>query len=178
MASLRLMTGLIGVCAALMLSACGAGDSAPTRTPPPTQALNTAVPTHTATDAPPPTVTVTFPPSAAEFVQTESAQHTAEAPATPTGTPVDPVAQELAALAAGRFAREEGFDPDAIRVVEIESVMWPDATLGCGTPVPTPNGVTAAPGIPGYRIRVQVRPAGAAATYHADFIRIIRCDES
>jgi len=173
---MRLMLGLIGVCAALMLSACG-GSSAPTGTPPPTQALNTAVPTPTTTDAPAPTVTVTFPPSAAEFVQTESAQRTADAPIALIGTPVDPVAQELGALAVGRFAREEGFDLDAIRVVEIESVIWPDSSLGCGTAAPTPDGATAAVGIPGYRIRVQVRPAGAAATYHADFVRVIRCGD-
>jgi len=139
---------------------------------------NSAAPTPTATNAPPPTVTVTFPPSAAEFVQTESAQRTADAPSALTGTPVDPVAQELGALAIGRFSREEGFDLDTIRVVEIESVTWPDSSLGCGATAPTPDGATAAPGIPGYRIRVQVRPAGAAATYHADFVRVIRCDES
>lgn len=157
-----------------MLGACG-GESLPTATPPPTQLLNTAAPTPTDTLAPPPTATVTFPPSAAEFVQTEAANQTASAPV-PTGTPLDPVAQELGALAIGRFAREEGLDPDSIRVVDIDSVTWPDATLGCGTPVPTPDNATAPPGIPGYKIRVQVRPAGAAATYHADFVRVIRCN--
>lgn len=158
-----------------MLGACG-GDATPTNTPPPTQALNTAVPTSTATPPPPPTATVTFPPSAAEFVQTESAERTASAPA-PTGTPSDPVAQELGELAIGRFAREQNLNPQSIRVVSIEAVVWPDASLGCGTPAPTPEGATAAAGIPGYKIRVQVRPAGAAATYHADFIRVIRCSD-
>lgn len=172
---MRRLTGFLLACAALMLGACG-GEGLPTPTPVPTQALNTAVPTATATVPRPPTATVTLPPSAAEFVQTEAAQSTASAPA-PTGTPADPVAQELGALAVGRFAREEDLDPDTIRVVSIESVMWSDATLGCGTPAPTPNGATAAPGIPGYRIRVQVRPAGAAATYHADFVRVIKCND-
>jgi len=163
-------------CAALMLSACG-GESTPTDIPLPTQPLNTAIPTATATDAPIPTVTVTFPPSAAEFVQTESARHTAEAPAL-TGTPIDPVAQELGEVAIERFAREEGFAPATIRVVNIDSVVWPDASLGCGTPAPTPDGATPAAGIPGYRILVQVRPAGASATYHADFVRVIRCNDA
>jgi hypothetical protein len=79
-------------------------------------------------------------------------------------------------LALARFAREQGIDAERVRVVRVESVVWPDAALGCGTPAPTPDGATAAPGIPGYRVRVQVRPAGAAATYHTDFVRILRCD--
>jgi hypothetical protein len=87
------------------------------------------------------------------------------------------VAQELGALAVERFAREKDLDPQTIRVVSLESVIWPDASLGCNTPDATPNGATIVAGIPGYRIRVQVRPAGAAATYHADFVRIIKCSD-
>jgi hypothetical protein len=167
-------TPIVLLLAALMASACTSAPT-PTTTPPPTQALNTAVPTDTPTLPPAPTATVTQPPSAAEVGLTEAARQTASAPA-PDGTPTDPVAEELAALAVDRFAREENISAQTIRVVEIETVVWPDASLGCGTPAPTPDGATAAPGIPGYRILVQVRPAGASATYHTDFIRVIRCD--
>ncbi|MCU0475627.1 MAG: hypothetical protein MUC99_05890 [Anaerolineae bacterium] len=160
---------------ALLLAACAPATPPPPTTLPPTQPLNTAAPTPTPTQPPAPTATVTLPPSAADIAQTQAAQRTLSAPA-PLGTPTDPIAEELGALAVLRFAQEQDLAPERIRVVSVEAVTWPDSALGCTAQPPTPEGATAAPGIPGYRIRVQVRPAGASATYHTDFIRVLKCD--
>ncbi len=81
----------------------------------------------------------------------------------------DPVAAELIALARRQVVRLYGATDADVRLVDVASVTWPDAALGC----PQPNTQYPAGSHDGYRI---VLAAGAAQyIYHTDFDHVVEC---
>jgi len=81
-------------------------------------------------------------------------------------------AQALFARAREDLTRRTGLSHQAIRLVSVESVQWPDASLGC----PQPDRMYAQVITPGFR--VVLRAAGEVYTYHADRgERLILCEE-
>ena len=74
------------------------------------------------------------------------------APAEPVGPPPDalvpPGAEEVVELAKAELAKRRVIDKDKIAVVGVESVDWPDTSLGC----PEPGMMYAQVITPGYKI--------------------------
>ncbi|MGI6208127.1 MAG: hypothetical protein ACOYEW_07915 [Anaerolineae bacterium] len=77
--------------------------------------------------------------------------------------------ERMASLAQADLARTLGLSPDEVEVIKVESVQWPDASLGC----PEPGKVYAAVITPGYRIILQA--AGRRYEYRSDRRRVRRC---
>jgi hypothetical protein len=97
-------------------------------------------------------------------------------PATPTPAPAEPEvpsgAQAVVARAREELARRLDLPTDAIRLVSVEAVEWPDAGLGC----PQPGMEYAQVATPGFRVVLDV--AGQANEYHTDRgQRVILCKE-
>ena len=89
---------------------------------------------------------------------------------TPFGLPTD--VQALATRAREDLARRTGLRLEAIRLVSVESIKWPDASLGC----PQPDQMYAQVITPGFR--AVLKAAGQVYTYHADRRdRLILCKE-
>ncbi len=83
---------------------------------------------------------------------------------------VDPVAQELVALAQRQVARTQDLPVRRVRVVSAAPYLWPDTGLGC----PLPDTAYTAAQIPGYRIVVA---AGEVEyLFHTDSERLFPCD--
>lgn len=87
------------------------------------------------------------------------------APAAPeiVATPV--LAPEAAAIAAASVdfaAATLGVAPEALRIIAVEAVNWPDAALGC----PQPDMIYAAVITPGYRIVLET--ADGQVVVHTD----------
>ncbi len=76
--------------------------------------------------------------------------------------PVPPGAERIVAAVRADAARRSGQDPASVRLVSIETVEWPDTSLGC----PEPGKFYAQVITPGYRI--VVRAAGTDYDYHTD----------
>lgn len=72
-------------------------------------------------------------------------------------------------LAVAHLAQQLGISPDAITVVTIEEVTWPDASLGC----PQPGMMYAQVLTPGYRLVLEA--AGKTYEYHAGRGRVVSC---
>jgi hypothetical protein len=58
----------------------------------------------------------------------------ANAPITTTPGPLDPAMASLVATARADLAKRRGVATDAIEVLEVRSVTWPDPSLGCPQP--------------------------------------------
>ena len=84
---------------------------------------------------------------------------------------VEPKAENLVSQAKESLSQKLGINKDEIRLTKIESVDWPDASLGCSSP-----GMLYAQVItPGYKITLEGR--GKAYIYHSDFKRVISCEK-
>jgi hypothetical protein len=78
----------------------------------------------------------------------------------------------MATIARDQLAAELGQAPDAISVVRVEEVEWPNSALGCAAEGQMSLQVIT----PGYR--VLLRANGTDYTFHTDKQRqVIRCDE-
>ena len=90
--------------------------------------------------------------------------------ATPESTQgVDPVAAELVALARRQVARLYNLPEADVRVIDVASVAWPNAGLGC----PQPGASYAAGHHDGYRI---VLASGETQyIFHTDFDHVVEC---
>jgi hypothetical protein len=92
----------------------------------------------------------------------------AEVNVTATPTPKAPKfglstdAQAVVTRAREDLARRLSLPSNAVRLVSVESVKWPDASLGC----PQPDQMYAQVITPGFR--VVLKAAGQVYTYHAD----------
>lgn len=73
-----------------------------------------------------------------------------------------PEAQAAALLARQELAIKLGIEPEAIRLVSVETVEWRDASLGC----PQPGMMYAQVIIPGFRVLLEA--VGRVYTYHTD----------
>jgi hypothetical protein len=84
-------------------------------------------------------------------------------PATPAPEADVPVqAQAVARLAVQDLAQRQGVEPGAVRVLSVEAVEWPDASLGC----PQPGMMYAQVITPGYRLVLEA--GGQTYEYHTD----------
>jgi len=80
----------------------------------------------------------------------------------PTEADLPPDATEVVATGREDLARRLDVDRDAIEVISIEAVEWPDASLGC----PRPDEMVAQVATPGFRVVLEVR--GERYEYHTD----------
>ncbi|MEW6233635.1 MAG: hypothetical protein AB1566_15175, partial [Chloroflexota bacterium] len=87
-------------------------------------------------------------------------------PVTPT---FPPEAGRVVDLARKDLAQRLGKDQDAITVVRVERVDWPDTSLGC----PQPGMMYAQVITPGYRIYLSVD--NVSYEYHSDRARVVFC---
>ncbi len=91
-----------------------------------------------------------------------------EATMTPTSTPaateVEPLAgaEQVIRLAQEDLAQRLSLAPEAIRLVSVEAVEWPDTSLGC----PQPGMMYAQVITPGFRMMLEAE--GERYTYHTD----------
>jgi hypothetical protein len=80
---------------------------------------------------------------------------------------------EIVDLASGDLAQTLSLAPNAVEVVSVESVDWPDAGLGC----PQPGMAYAQVVTPGLRITLQAE--GWTYTYHADLTgQVVLCAQT
>ncbi|MGE5251485.1 MAG: hypothetical protein ACM3QS_14885 [Bacteroidota bacterium] len=83
-----------------------------------------------------------------------------------------PETEKILSVAIADLSSRLSIDPQEVRVLSMESVLWPDAGLGC----PPPGQVYAHDVVPGYRIRLAAD--GQEYLYHTDQIsRAILCRE-
>jgi hypothetical protein len=80
-------------------------------------------------------------------------------------------AQQAIDAATSDLARQLDLAPEEIRLVTVEAVQWPDASLGC----PEPGMSYVQMIVPGYRIVLMA--TGQEYEYHADLTRAISCHE-
>jgi hypothetical protein len=155
---------LVGL--ALALSGCSAAQQTPTLVPP-TAALIPSTETPTPTPIPP-----TNTPQALTAPEQFGVSPT---PLTPQETlvdsliAVDPIAAELVGVAQRALAEQLNLATRRIRLVEVQPVVWDDASLGC----PSPNVAYTQVEINGYRI--VLRAADQDYFYHTDFDRVFLC---
>jgi len=91
---------------------------------------------------------------------------------TPEATEVDvPLgAQHVVALAHEDLAQRLGLKPEAIQVVSVQAVDWPDTSLGC----PEPGMMYAQVITPGYRVMLEAE--SRRYEYHTDTVHhVILC---
>lgn len=79
----------------------------------------------------------------------------AAAPVPEATSVLDPAAAAMGAASIDFAAATLGLAPDALRVVAVEAVNWPDAALGC----PQPDMIYAAVITPGYRVVIETTDA-------------------
>ncbi len=88
----------------------------------------------------------------------------------PSDVLVPPGAEEVVKLAKADLAKRMGIDKEGIVVVRVDSVDWPDTSLGC----PEPGMMYAQVVTPGYKILLSY--AGEIYEYHSDKgDRIVYC---
>ncbi|MEE6281511.1 hypothetical protein [Georgenia sunbinii] len=142
--------------AVTLLAGCGDGAEEPTdpgTTAPPT----TQAPSPGGTATPSPGGTATSPPGGTE------------APTAPGGGPSADSPEVVAAVA--DLAEHLGIAPDDVSVVSLESVTWPDGSLGC----PQPGMSYTQALVPGTRLVLGAE--GAEYAYHAGSEPdLTRCD--
>jgi len=151
---------------ALLLAACASGNTEPLPT------LTLIPPTETPLPTPiPPSAT----PDPLIVLPEEATTATESAPGESAPTPglldADPVAAELVALAQRRLAEDLGLPQRRIQLIEVETMRWSDASLGC----PQPDQSYSEIEIPGYRIILQAGDNTYA--FHTDFDRVLPCPE-
>jgi len=88
--------------------------------------------------------------------------------ATDVGLPTG--SEESIALAREDLAQRLGLTPEAIRLVSVEAVDWPDASLGC----PQPGMMYAQVITPGYRIILSA--SGENYEYHTSLRGVVFCE--
>lgn len=80
----------------------------------------------------------------------------------PVPTPLDPSVDKIVRQAKNDVAQHLGVDAAQIELLEVTSVTWPDASLGCPQPGKDyPEGMT-----PGYRILLKT--GGQQYEYHSN----------
>jgi len=80
---------------------------------------------------------------------------------------------EIVDLASGDLAETYGLAPNAVEVVSVEAIDWPDASLGC----PQPGMAYAQVVTPG--LRITLRAEGWTYTYHADLAgQVVLCAQT
>ena len=82
---------------------------------------------------------------------------------------VDPVAAEMLSIAQRRLASRFDIPTRRVRLVEMQTIIWPDASLGCPLAGETYQQIR----IDGYRIVVSV--ADDSYIFHASFDRLVEC---
>jgi hypothetical protein len=111
---------LLAAAAALLVAACGAGDDGAT-----------AIPTTPAT----PPVAATEPAFQSPVQPGNTPEPAFQSPVQPGEAPAAASPERAAASAAiDDLAGRLGVAPEAIAVVEVNEVEWPDASLGCPAP--------------------------------------------
>jgi hypothetical protein len=90
--------------------------------------------------------------------------------ATEAGLPAG--AAEIVQLAKDDLARKLSVAPEAIMVVSIDAVNWPDASLGC----PEPGMIYAQVITPGFLVVLE--SADQTYKYHSGADRIVLCEET
>ena len=81
--------------------------------------------------------------------------------------------EEIVDLASGDLAKTLSLTPNAVEVVSVEAVDWPDAGLGC----PQPGKAYAQVITPGLRITLQAE--GWTYIYHADLAgQVVLCAQT
>jgi len=82
-------------------------------------------------------------------------------------------ARQVVQLAKEDLARRLDLSPEAIKVVSVEAVEWPDTSLGC----PKPGMMYAQVITPGYRVVLEVK--GETYEYHTDEGRsVVACGQA
>lgn len=99
------------------------------------------------------------PPAPAEATQEPLAPPRADTPS--------PAAQEMARLSREDLSQHLGLDIEEIKLLEVEAVTWPDASLGC----PQPEKVYAEVLTPGFFVRLEAQ--GQQYLYHTDETSIV-----
>lgn len=96
-----------------------------------------------------------------------------ESVSTPANASVPAGAEEVVNLAKLDLAKRKGIDKEEIVIVEVESVDWPDTSLGC----PEPGMIYAQVITPGYKILLSY--ARETYEYHSDKgDRVVYCQSS
>lgn len=158
------LAGMIVWLVVLVAAACSAGE---TVSPVPTLTLFPATLTFTPSPVPPTATQAALPGPADIATSTPEASLPSDA-----ASELDPVAAELVRLAQRRLGDDQDLPTQAMRVVDVMPVRWPDSSLGCPLPGQTYTPVQ----IDGYRI---VLAAGDREyIFHSDFDRVLPCDAS
>ncbi len=85
-------------------------------------------------------------------------------------TSLSPEGRQLLNRARQEVAQKAGVDPTEVTVVQVESVDWPDSSLGC----PEPGRAYSQVVTPGYRFLLQAK--GQSYDYHTDMgYRLVLC---
>ncbi len=120
--SMRLLVGLMGIA---ILTGCSQVESMPQATTAP-QALTAETPSSPTTTPTPQWTPVPISPT--QVIHKDS-------PTTPAIlTPANPAWQEQIAQAKHDLAQRLSIDVDQIELVEVQTVVWPDGSLGCPQP--------------------------------------------
>jgi len=162
------MARKLAIPAFVLLCAALAGCSGAPATAVPTLTLIPPTATRTATPAGP-TATPQPLTSPSDLEATRPAATQAQDSSGQSLVDVDPVAADLAALAQRLLAEQRGLPVRRVQVVDVQTVVWPDTSLGC----PQPDQGYAQVMVNGYRIVVEV--AGEQVIFHTDFDRALRC---
>jgi hypothetical protein len=135
---------LVSALALPFAAACGSGDVAPAssgRPLPATGAAQTQPPERSPTPEPPSPQPERPPPTAALALQASpiapSRTAAAAAPTAPGAaapTPLGPTLAKMVEAAKADLAQRRSIAPDAISVVEVRAVTWPNPGLGCPQP--------------------------------------------
>jgi len=93
--------------------------------------------------------------------QNPAASTAANGPSATAPAPLDPTLAGLVATARANLAKRRGVALDAIEVVEVRSVTWPDPSLGC----PQPG--MAYKQVPVDGVLIRLRVDGTIFNYHS-----------
>lgn len=100
---------------------------------------------------------------------TRAKSPTEEHVATPAAMPGMPGQQQAVDVCVRALAEKLGLPKGEIQVLEVESVEWPDTSLGC----PEPGMMYAQVITPGFRVRL--RAGGKTYVFHTDGLRAVTC---
>jgi hypothetical protein len=150
----------------LVIGACSTAQTTPTPVPP-TAALIPSTDTPTPTTVPP----TRTPQALTAPEQFDSSPQTVTPQETLAGSliAIDPIAAELVGVAQRALAEQLNLATRRIRLVDVQPVIWADASLGC----PAPNVAYTQVETNGYRIVLRV--AEQDYLYHTDFDRVFLC---
>jgi hypothetical protein len=85
---------------------------------------------------------------------------------------LDPQLDQITSLAVADLAEQLSLDPGHVRIQSVESMLWPDSSLGC----PEPGKVYDQGTVRGYLLRLEAN--GQAYIYHTDTDQtVILCSE-